>query len=348
MSQIISPIVKKVQKVFNHERYEELLDNPLSRIPFENTSFYFDPKIFYKCVQGIYNIVFSAMDINGLEGGDEGSGKTTDASQLGYAFYYIMCELNVLNKELGTWYSWNLENVMGYNLVDFMNKVHKYSDMPFRIFILDEAGGLQGERRWDELNFKFRDNIRKDRKRLMIRILNFPQIWEIVKDLTLGRVNMIRLCHITAGRKEMKKDKVSTIFIPRCEHTFSYSTKELIPKREIKMALNEMSKEKYTKELNKKYIYCVSKKTSFFTFNIAQYEQESKDKNKLLEEAKGITLTPNVSRILAEHLTASRLGLSQHIPDGLSGDELKEAEKQKRKAMSIYHLVKQCKKQIKA
>ena len=347
---IDNPLVAEMRKNFDLAKLDDFIKNPLSSVPLDRAgrkgSLKFDKRVFRKLCQGIYVLAFQNMDINILEDGTEGSGKTTDASQIGYVIYWLMCELNVLNKDLGLWYEWNLKNVMGYNLDHFLELYDKFTDMPFRIIICDEASGLQAERRWEEANIKARDDWRKDRKRLTIRIVIHPQAWELVRDLTQARINMIRINKMTSAKRGYNKDDVDVIILPRGDYTYSYHTGEIIHQNEMKVMMKERAKEKYTGVIPKKYIYCTSKKTGIFTFDPIEYERESKRMNKNVKR-KDIKITKHVAYILAKYLSPDKLGLSRNVPEGLDPIEREHAEKEKKYAMSLYDLKKKCQNLIK-
>jgi hypothetical protein len=346
--EIVEEIVLKTRKVFNHKRYEELLENPPSTLIsyHDNKSTYIvDKDWFRKQCQYVYNLVFKNLDILGLYGGEEGTGKSTKASQDGNSLYYIMTECNVLNEELGTWYEYNEENCLAHNLISFLKKADKYNDSVFRILICDEAGGLKSEERWDEWNKKFREEMRKDRKKLRVRLLCYPQPFELVKDFTLARVNYIRLAEFREDpKKGLVPDMVKTIIIPRGKFTFSFNTHELIAKKEIKIALLEQTKERYSKELHQKYIYKISKTSSTFCFDVAKYMENAKEENRLFLREEKIYLSSNLIRILAENLTAGKIGLSIKIDKDLSLEERTIKEKERKDALLISKLVNNCRK----
>lgn len=346
MAEIVEKRVKAIRKVFNHKRYLELLENPpeiLKSYAQDETEFYVDKDIFRKCAQYVYNLTFKNLDILFLFGGEEGTGKSTDASQIGTIFYYIMIECNILNKELNTWYPFDEENCLSHNLVSFLKKEDKYNDEIFRILICDEAGGLKSEERWDEYNKKFRDEMRKDRKKLKIRLLCYPQPFELVKDFTLARVNCIRISEFREDKvKGLIPDRVKTIIIPRGKYTFSFNSHELIPKKELKHALLEQTKERYTKELNNKYIYKESKKDNVFCFDVEKYMKNAKEENRLFLKEEKVYLSSRLIEIIAKNLTAGRIGLSIKVPEDLSVEERKIKEQERKDALLVSKLVNKC------
>lgn len=345
-NEIVEQKVLEVRKVFNFNRYNELLENPpeqLTSFHDKKTIYYVDKDIFRKQCQYVYNLVFKNLDILGLFGGEEGTGKSTDASQLGNTFYYIMLECNVLNLECGTYYEWTEENVLSHNLISFLKKCDKYNDEIFRIIICDEAGGLKSEERWDEWNKKFRDEMRKDRKKLRIRLLCYPQPFELVKDFTLARVNFIRINEFRDDLlKGLTPDIVKMIIIPRGRETFSFISHEIISKRELKSALLEQTKEKYTKELSNKYIYKISKKSSSFCFDVKKYMKNAKEENRLFLKEEKIYLSSRLINIIAKNLTSGKIGLSTKIDKNAIGEERKQQEQEKKDAQLISKLVNKC------
>lgn len=344
--EIVEELVLKVRKVFNLKRYEELLENPpktLTSFHDNKSNYIVDKDWFRKQCQYVYNLTFKNLDILGLYGGEEGTGKSTKASQDGNTFYYIMTECNVLNKELGTWYPFDEENCLAHNLVSFLKKADKYNDDIFRILICDEAGGLKSEERWDEWNKKFREEMRKDRKKLRLRLLCYPQPFELVKDFTLARVNYIRISEFREDEKKgLVPDMVKTIIIPRGKFTFSFNTNEIIPKKEIKMALLEQTKERYSKELHQKYIYKISKTSPTFCFDVKKYMKNAKEENRLFLKEEKIYLSSNLIRIFARNLTAGRIGLSIRIDNNLDPGERKIKEQERKDALLVSKLVNKC------
>ena len=284
MSGIVEKKVMETRKVFNNQRWNDLYDNPPKKLKnFKGIYFRVDRDIFRKMCQYAYDMVFKVLDIFGLDGGIEGSGKTTDASQLGQIMHYIMVECNIISKDLGTYYEYNEENCLAHDLETFNELSDKYNDNLFRIIICDEAGELKAEDRWNDANKDFRESMRKDRKKLRFRILCYPQPFELVKDFILGRTNFIRI-----NRFSKEKDGfgsipniVDTIIIPRGDYTYSFHTKDLIPRTEIKNALKEQGKEKYTSELAKKYIYKTTKKDDVFCFDAESYIKKAKEFSKI-------------------------------------------------------------------
>jgi len=350
MSGIVEEKVKQIRKVFNHKRYKELYENPPERLKnyVDETDFFVDTDIFRKLMQYSYNLVFKNLDVLGLFGGEEGTGKSTDASQIATQFYYILLECNVLNKELGTWYPFDEENCLAHNLISFLKKEDKYNDEIFRILICDEAGGLKSEERWDDANKKFRDEMRKDRKKLKIKLLCYPQPFELVKDFTLARVNFIRLNEFREDKvKGLIPDIIKMIIIPRGKYTFSWNTHEKITKKEIKGALLEQTKERYTKEINKKFIYKETKKDDVFCFDVKQYMKNAKEENRLFLKEEKVYLSNRLIEILASHLTAGKIGLSKKVPKELMGEEKAQAEKERKDCFLINKLVNTCRDVVK-
>lgn len=348
-SEIVEPIVKETRKRFNMKRYEELYENPPNKLDFKGFPVDVDKDIFRKLCQYVYNLTFKNLDILMLFGGAEGTGKTTDASQIGFQFYYIMTECRVLNEDLGTLYAYDEENCLSHNLISFLKKCDKYNDHVFRIIICDEGGGLKSEERWDEWNKKFRDEMRKDRKKLRVRLVCYPQPFELVKDFTLARVNCIRISEFREDKKKgLIPDIVQTIIIPRGRYTFSFHTHEVISQKEIKSALLEQTKERYTKELPLKYVYKTSKKNSTFCFEVKKYIEQAKKENRLFLKEEKIYLSNNLIRILAENLTAGKIGLSIKVPDGLGLDEREKKEKERKDALLISKLVNKCRDVVKS
>jgi len=345
MSEIVEPLVLATRKVFSHKRYKELFDEPPKKLEnYLGETFIVDKDVFRKLLQYVYNLTFKNLDILFLFGGEEGTGKSTDASQIGQCLYYIMIECNVISKALNTWYSYDEENCLSHNLISFLKKCDKYNDDIFRIIICDEAGGLKSEERWDEWNKKFREEMRKDRKKLRLRLLCYPQPFELVKDFTLARVNMIRTSEFREDVKNgLIPDMVKTIIIPRGTHTFSFNTHEKILKKEIKCALLEQTKERYVKDLHPKYIFKISKKSITFCFDTKKYIKQAKEENRLFLKEEKIYLSNYLIKIIAKYLTAGKIGLSiKPIDDGIEPNERRRLEEERKYALSVSKLVNRC------
>jgi len=349
---IVERRVLETRKGFNKKRWQELFDNPPKSLqdPINNETFRVDPDAFRKYLQYVYDMVHKTLDVFGLFGGIEGSGKSTDASQVGYEFYFIMCECNVLREDLGTWYEWTDKNCLGHNLDAFLDLCDKYNDDLWRIIICDEAGDLKSEDRWEDANKMFRDEMRKDRKKLRVRLLCYPQPFELVKDFTMGRTNFIRINRFSLEKDGMGSipDVVDMIIIPRGDYTYSFITKELVPRGQIKGALKEVSKERYTSEFPRKFIFKTMKKDNVFCFDAEEYIKRAKEENRLRKKQEKVYLSNNLIELIANHLTAGKMGFSTKKPDeSLTRDERQQVEEERRKAFLISKLINTCRERLK-
>lgn len=346
---IVDERLIQVRKNFNHKRYNELWENPPKHLTnYKGEKFQINKEWFKKNLLYVHNAVFKVLDVLGLFGGEEGTGKSTDMSQWGQTIYYILIECEVVSEKNNNFYEFNEKNCLAHNLISFLKLCDKYNDELFRIILCDEAGGLKGEDRWDEWNKKFRDDMRKDRKKLRFKGLAYPQVFELVKDMTLGRVSFMRISEFREDKqKGLIPDIVKTIIIPRGKYTFSWHTNEMISKTELKKALFEQSKERYTKTIQKKFIYNTTKKDNVFCFNVKQYLIDAINENKLFLKEEKIYLSNRLIEILANNLTAGKIGLSISVPKDLTGEELKEAEQERKDALLISKLVNKCRAVIK-
>ncbi len=347
---IVERRVKETRKEFNLKRWKELFKEPPKTLTLQNKTFKVDQDCFRKWMQYVYDMVFKTQDVFGLFGGIEGSGKSTDASQVGYCFWYILNECNVLRKDLGTYYEYSEENCLAHNLEAFMDLCDLYNDDLWRIIICDEAGDLKGEDRWEETNKAFRDDMRKDRKKLRVRLMCYPQPWELVKDFTLGRTNFVRINRFSKNKDGFGSDPdtVDTILIPRGDFTYSFHTNEVITRGDIKKILLEVTKERYTSEIPKKYVFKTSKKEDVFMFDAEKYIKRAKEENRTKRNTKKIVVTPNLMRIFANYLTPNKIGLSTKIDPSLSYEEKKIKQQEKKDANLIYQFVHSCKESLEA
>lgn len=349
MSGIVEKRVLETRKGFNSKRWKELIDNPPKVLYYKDEPYYVDPDIFRKYCQYVYDMVFKVLDVFGLFGGMEGSGKSTDASQVGSQFWYIMNECNVLREDLGTYYEYTDDNCLTHNLESFLDKCDKYNDDLWRIIICDEAGDLKSEDRWEEGNKVFRDDMRKDRKKLRVRLMCYPVPFELVKDFTLGRTNFIRMNRFSKDKNGFGSipDIVEMIIIPRGDYTYSFHTKELLKREELKKELLELSKTRYTHDLPKKYIFKTTKKDNVFCFDAEKYIKQAKEENRMKKKQEKIYISDNLIRIIADNLTAGKIGLSIKVPEDLPRQEKEEKEREKRDALLVSKLVNTCREKVK-
>jgi len=350
MSGIVESRVLETRKGFNKQRWQELYDNPPKTLEgFKGVPFHVDPDFFRKCLQYSYDMLFKILDIFGLHGGIEGSGKSTDASQVGKIFHYIFTECNIIREDLGTYYEYNEDNCLAHNLSAFLDICDKYNDDLFRIIICDEAGDLKSEDRWEESNKIFRDDMRKDRKKLRVRLLCYPQPFELVRDFNLGRNNFMRINKFSKSKDGLGSipNKVDTIILPRGEYTYSFHTKELIKREEMKKVLLEVTKERYTKEFPKKYIFKTSRKDDVFCFDAQKYIKKAKEENRIRRKQEKVYLSNALIKIIAENLTSGKIGLSTKIDKTASKEEQEEQLQEKRKAQLISKLVNTCREKVK-
>lgn len=336
---IIEKRLIKIRKGFNHKRYKELLYNPPSTIKnYLGIEFRVDKDVFYKMCQYVYDMVFSTLDVIGWFIGGEGSGKSTHASQYGQMIYYIMLEVNILRKDLGTYYDYVEEECLAHNLESFLELSDKYNDDLFRIIICDEAGDLKSEDRWNEENKNFRQSMRKDRKKLRFRLLCYPKLEELVGDVILGRSNFIVFCDFSKNSNGNSiPDEGSLLIIPRQDFTYSYHSLLKIPKGEILKILNNLKKEKYIGKIDNKYIYKTYKRDDVFCFDPDKYIKNAKEHSRIQKQVKKVYLTEAQIYILAESLTAGKLGLSTKKPKAgfQTEQDKKEWEFQKKKAQNV-------------
>lgn len=336
---IVEKRLIKIREGFNHKRFEELKNNPPKELNnYFGIPFQVDSKVFYKLCQYVYDMVFSTLDVVGWFIGGEGSGKSTHASQYGVIVYYIMSEFNILRKDLGTYYEYIEEECLAHDLETFLELSDKYNDDLFRIIICDEAGDLKSEDRWNEANKDFRESMRKDRKKLRFRLLCYPKLEELVGDVILARSNFIVFCEFSKDSKGRTiPDKARLLIIPRQNETYSYHSKLKISRKEILRNLNNLKKDKYISEIDDNIIYCTYSRDDVFCFDPEKYIKNSKEHSRIKKQLKKVYLTEAQIYVLADLLTAGKLGLSTKKPKAgfQTKDEEREWELNKKKAQNV-------------
>lgn len=193
-----------------------------------------DEYVFRKYLEAINLMVMGEFDINQVNAGGEGTGKTTYSTQDSYTYYYILKKLKLVTYKFD-------EKLMYYNLSSMIDAFNRNAKVPFMIYILDEGQELQ-KKNWNLPQVQlFMQKIRRERKHLRIVIINLPQIGELLPDITLSRVNFIFQYSLKVNVKNINFDKGtgSFIIVPKGEYVYSpYNKKNLSQD----FVLNELGK----------------------------------------------------------------------------------------------------------
>ena len=132
------------------------------------------------------------------------------------------------------------------------------------------------------------------------------------------------------------------IIIPRGDYTYSFHSKEIIKRGDMKKALLNLTKERYTNELNENFIFKTTKKSDVFCFNAESYIKKAKEENRNKKREKKIYVSNKLIDIFSKNLTAGKIGLSIKVDKDLNKDDRLDAEKEKRKALLVSKFVNTC------
>lgn len=311
--------IEKLKNNFNIQKYEELFNNPPSKIKtFENEYIKINKFIFRKYLIAIKQMLFNSLDIWILNVGKEGSAKTSYCSHQALTFYYILEQLDFFKF---FYYEYKLEGIMNYTLKEMLESIKKYREDFFRILILDESDELKRDN-WNSPNVKkFLSFMRRVRKTLKIFILNIPQLKELKKNVILDRVNFCFEMYWKNNSSTHLVDKGfgKMLIIPRGEFIYSNIRKNYIQDEEIRNKLSNIldDKKKPYVRLPRDLCYIeFDANTQVFTFDKKEYNKKSNEAN--YNDLEGdLTLTRREMELLSQHFTPSKLGLKRE-DDGFS------------------------------
>lgn len=218
-----------------------------------------DKRIFRKYAQMWNNAVESEFDgIQCLEGG-EGGGKSTYASYLAGMLWWIGKELGLINKKAGTYYNFNLHNILCTDMDHYIEKFEAIRK-PFRILIMDEGNSAKAINIQDKKLQKLNELVRTKRKKLCFSFMIHPVAQELFKGLLWGRVNSIVTCDVEPSEDglDMIKKDAKWIILNRGSQCYSWESQQLYPKNLIKRELKKCNDDRYIRSFPEKYLYCIS------------------------------------------------------------------------------------------
>jgi len=287
---------RKVFKTFPNFKWMEfkrLVKNP----PTEIDGVKFDRFVVRKFVIGIMQMIGNNMDLWIMNTGSEGSGKSCFSSQQVLFFYTFLKRVGLID------YEYNVKKLVRGSLEDLMSYLGDLpSDSFFNISILDEAEDLDRLNYRDDVNKRFKSDMRRNRKNLNIVILNTPQIGEIDTSVTLARINFIFACHMDYYNETglLNKGIAKMVIIPRTSKTYSkYHQKELF-RIDIKNTLSKQFEKKtdYYKDIPDNIIVHKPRFYEKWGFNPDEYDKYIKKENKEKKFADGIKMTKDQMYIL--------------------------------------------------
>jgi|SRR6056297_115657 len=168
---------------FDKDKFKELMQNPLTSIPFKNQNIFVGRRLF-KSIVGACKLLYQQKDRNNLYFGREGSGKSHTAFQHTYIWWWVLTELKMINYPFGI-------HLMYGRLKDLIAAFDKYKDIKYMLFTLDESDEIN-RKNWNKVNVKLlMTKLRRERKNLRIVNLLMPSLEEMLPSITLSRINWI-------------------------------------------------------------------------------------------------------------------------------------------------------------
>lgn len=289
-------------KTFNelYEKPPKTLSNPKTK-----ESADIDPYVFRKKMEGINLMAMGEFDINQVNCGGEGTGKTTYSTQDAYTYHYILKKLKLINYEFNS-------KLFYYNLSSLIDAFNRHAGNPFMIYVLDEGQELQ-KKNWNLPQVQlFMQKIRRERKHLRIVIINLPQIGELLPDITLSRVNFIFQYSLKVNIKKINFDKGngSFIIIPKGETVYSpYNKKNL----DQEFILNELGKiledkKRYFKLIPNYLVVKKIKRNGAWLIDRKEYLDSSRKANEEFALSQ-TNLTMSEKYFLDKHLNLKNMGV---------------------------------------
>jgi len=290
------------------EKLKELYDNPPTSLksPAYKNHITYDKIVSRKYIIAIIQMIFNKMDLIVCFCGKEGTGKTTASTQDAYLVYYILSEIKIIE------YEFKLKDIMYYNLKTMIDGFNKYTNVPFRISILDEGNELNRKDWGNPLVQLFFQKLRRERKHLRIVFINLPQLGELMPSITLSRVNFVFQLSMKVDLKRKLADKGKCYFyiIPRLGKIYSYLNKKILYDTEIVNEFGKIldDKKKYLQTLPKNLAIHKFDRNGVWAFNEDKYDRESKKANEAFSTT-SVTLTKTEIYFLAKYMNLKKMGV---------------------------------------
>src|SRR6056297_275855 len=113
-------------------KIEEYLKNPKTKFQTPYGVINFRPELIRSILLDIKHAVYSDFDNLQITQGNEGSGKSSFIFQLAFVYHFFLKKFGLIN------YDFNLDLVY-FSLDKILNDMTNYADIPYKIYILDEA-----------------------------------------------------------------------------------------------------------------------------------------------------------------------------------------------------------------
>ncbi|MFW6129945.1 MAG: hypothetical protein ACOC56_02100 [Atribacterota bacterium] len=300
---------RKLYKLYPNldlNKLKELYENPPTSLksPAYKKHIEFDKVVVRKYIIGIIQMIFNSMDLIVTFCGREGTGKTTASTQDAYLCYWILEQINIVD------YEYTLNNIMYFNLKSLLDGFNKYSQNPFRIFILDEGNELNRKEWNNPIVNLFFQKLRRERKHLRILFINLPQLGELMPAVTLSRVNFVFQLNMKQDveNKLAKKGNCYFYILPRFDKIYSYLNKRYLYQDEV---INEIGKilddkKKYLQTLPMSLAVHKFQRNGVWSVRESEYDKKSKEANEKFS-ATGVTLSKLEISYLYKYLNLKKL-----------------------------------------
>jgi len=276
---------------FDFKRLEELYKYPPEELPTyydPRKKILVDPFIFRKYLIGLIQMVLDHMDLVIAVTGSEGSGKSTQVSQLMWMVHWIIQEIKIVE------YPFNLTDMFFNTLEKLRLTEDDLFDKPFRILALDEGNELHRQNWKDEEVQTFFQRLRRERYNQRIKFICIPVLGELMSSIVLSRVNfvteMMNQNDVKTG--SLNKGRANFYIIPRGDHIYSPKQKREVSKGEIKTLIYDFLKDKnWLKGIPPEALIHTYACNGVWGFPESLYEKELKDSNKTFQVSAGLKMT---------------------------------------------------------
>ena len=224
--------MKEVDTKKVKEQIFELMKNPKTNYQTPHGNIDFRPEFVKMILLEIKSVVCDNFDNVDFAYMGEGRGKSHFAMQKEYVRWYYLKKLKLVD------YEWGLE-IIYTSLGKLMRDLIKYTDKPFRQFILDEGDELK-KINWHQALVKmFFSYLRRGRKFRKFIHINHPNISELPEDLIAYRTHNLYEIEMEYNLETLEYiiGHARLINIPRANITYSFvhdrALKEMYVKNKI-------------------------------------------------------------------------------------------------------------------
>jgi hypothetical protein len=258
---------------FNKERFKELMNNTPTNFPteFGNVN---ARKEFVQSVLTACSLLNQKLDRNNLYVGREGTGKSHAVFQHTFIWWWCLNELGMIN------YKFTLKLIY-FRLQDLINAFDHYKNIPYMIFSLDESDELN-RKNWNKKIVKvFMSKLRRERKNLRIVNMLMPQLYEMLPDIILTRINwVIELEMDLDDNYNLLRGTYKLFCIPVGKYIYNYTNYKLTQLQIVNMIQNKLydTKEKFF-TLNTRFMMFRGNVNSTMVFDEKEYLNISRQMN---------------------------------------------------------------------